>query len=70
MSSIPLEMITLPTQSKQCPVSITTVRKQDRLIISSVVDEHNHDVSPTKSRLIRKNIKLNMKVKRTIALKD
>ncbi|XP_027936364.1 protein FAR-RED IMPAIRED RESPONSE 1-like [Vigna unguiculata] len=49
---------------------MTAVRKQDMWMISSVVDEHNHDVSPTKSRLIRGNRKLNMQVKRTLDLND
>jgi len=70
VSSIPPEMKTLPTQRKQCPARMTAVRKQDMWMISSVVDEHNHDVSPTKSRLIRGNRKLNMQVKRTLDLND
>jgi len=70
VSSIPPEMKTLPTQRKQCPARMIAVRKQDMSMISIVVDEHNHDVSPTKSRLIRGNRKLNMQVKRTFDLND
>ena len=39
-------------------------------MISSVVHEHNHDVSPSKSRPIRGNKKLNMQAKRTLDIND
>jgi len=35
-----------------------------------MVHEHNHDISPTKSRLIRENIRLNLQVKRTLEIND
>jgi len=70
VSSIPPEMKTLPTQRKQCHACIIVVRKQDKWMISSVVHEHNHDVSPSKSRLIRGNRKLNMQAKRTLDIND
>ena len=50
VSSIPPEMKTLPTQRKQCHARIIVVRKEDKWMISSVVHEHNHDVSPSKSK--------------------
>ena len=70
VSSIPPEMRTLPTQTKQCPTRLTVVRNQDRWLISSVIHDHNHEVSPTKSRLIRGNRKLSMQVKKTLELND
>jgi len=70
VSSIPPEMKTLPTQRKQCPACITVVRREDKWMISNVVHEHNHDVSPSKSRLIRGNRKLNMQAKRTLDIND
>ena len=70
VSSIPPEMKTLPTQRKQCHARIIVVRKEDKWMISSVVHEHNHDVSPSKSRLIRGNRKLNMQAKRTLDIND
>ncbi|XP_027932713.1 protein FAR-RED IMPAIRED RESPONSE 1-like [Vigna unguiculata] len=37
---------------------------------SVVVHEHNHDISPTKSRLIRGNRRLNLQAKRTLDIND
>jgi len=70
VSSIPPEIKTQPTQRKQCLERITAIRKQDRWMITSIVHDHNHEVSQTKSRLIRANKKLSMQVKRTFDLND
>jgi len=70
VSSIPPEKRTLPTQTTQCLARLTAERKQDRWLISSVIHDHNHEVSPTKSRLIQGNRKFSMQVKRTLDLND
>jgi len=35
-----------------------------------VVHDHNHDINPTKSRLIRGNKRLNLHAKRTLDIND
>jgi len=70
VSQISPELKTHPTQRRQCPTSLRTVKKPQAWIVSTVVHEHNHDISPTKSRLIRGNIRLNLHAKRTLDIND
>ncbi|KAK7382127.1 hypothetical protein VNO80_00841 [Phaseolus coccineus] len=61
VSSIPTEIKTLPTQANECQARITVGRKEGKWYIMSVIDEHSHDLSPTKSRLFCGNRKLKLK---------
>ena len=70
VSHIPPELKTHPTQTRQCPACLTTVKKPEAWILSTVVHDHNHDISPTKSRLIRENRRLNLQAKRTLDIND
>ena len=36
----------------------------------TMAHDHNHDISPTKSRLIQGNKRLNLQVKRTLEIND
>ena len=70
VSQIPPKLKTHPTQRRQCPVSLTMVRKPQAWIVSAMVHKHNHDISPTKSRLIRRNRRLNLQAKQTLYIND
>ena len=70
MSQIPPELKTHPIQRRQCPTSLIVVKKPQAWIVGAVVHEHNHDISPTKSRLIRGNRRLNLQAKRTLDIND
>ena len=70
MSHIPPELKTHPTQTRQCPACLTVVKKPEAWILSTVVHDNNHDISPTKSRLIRGNRRLNLQAKRTLDIND
>jgi len=59
-----------PLQRKECPASIMVTKGQQTWMITIVVHEHNHEISPTKSRLIRENRRLNLEVKRTFQIND
>jgi len=70
VSNIPPEKKTILTQRKACPARATIVKKKDEWLIKSVVEEHNHHLSPHKSRLVRGNRKINMQAKRVIDIND
>jgi len=68
MSQIPPELKIHLTQREKCPVCITTVKKPQAWIVRIVVHEHNHDISPTKSRLIHGNRRSNLKPREPLIL--
>ena len=70
VSQIQPELKTHPTQKRQCSTCLTTVNKSEAWILSIVVHNHNHDISPTKSRLIRENRRLNLQAQRTLDIND
>ena len=70
MSNIPPEKKTIPTQRKACHARVTAVKKDGQWGIISVVEEHNHHLSPQKSRLVRGNKRINMQAKRVIDIND
>jgi len=70
VSQILLELKTHPTQRKECPTCITTVKKPQAWIVRTVVHEHNDDISPTKSMLIRWNRSLNLQANKTLDIND
>jgi len=66
----PKKKKTIPTQRKGCPTRVTAVKKEGEWLITSVVEEHNHHLSPHKSRLVRGNRKINMQAKIVIDIND
>jgi len=70
VSRIPTETRSILTQANECPARITLTRKEDKWYITTMNEEHSHDLSPTKSRLFRENIIINLGVKRTIDFND
>jgi len=70
VSAIPADMQTQPTQALKCPDRIIVTKKEDKWYITVFVEEHSHDLSPTKSRMFRSNRKINLKVKRTLEMND
>jgi len=70
VSNIPSEKKTIPTQRKACPARVTAVKKERHWFIRSVVDEHNHHLSPQKTRLMCGHTKINMQAKRVIDIND
>ena len=70
VSNIPPKKKTILTQRKACPTRVTAVKKEGEWLIKSVVEEHNHHLSPHKSRLVRGNRKISMQAKRVIDIND
>jgi len=70
VSGIPTERKSLPTQANECPARITLTKKEDKWYITTINEEHSHDLCPTKSRLFQGNKKINLRAKRTIDLND
>ena len=70
VSQILLELKTHPNQRRKCLESLKAVKKPQAWIVSTMVHEHNQDISPTKWRLIRGNRRLNLQAKRTLDIND
>ncbi|XP_014503098.1 protein FAR1-RELATED SEQUENCE 5-like [Vigna radiata var. radiata] len=70
ISSISPEFKTQPNQRNECPTEITVSLKEGRWYVRTVVTEHNHDMCPKNSNLIRGNRKLNMHLKHTLTMND
>ncbi|WVZ04466.1 hypothetical protein V8G54_025272 [Vigna mungo] len=70
ISSISPEFKTQPSQRNECPAGITVSLKEGRWYVGTVVTEHNHDMCPKNSNLIRGNRKLNMHSKHTLTMND
>ena len=71
VSKIPATLKTLPTQVAKCRAKITASKASDDLwSIKSVILDHSHDISPTKSRMYKANKNISLHVKRTIELND
>ncbi|XP_027915202.1 protein FAR1-RELATED SEQUENCE 5-like [Vigna unguiculata] len=70
VSAIPPEKKTLRTQRKNCPAQMTAFKREGKWCIKTLVDEHSHDISPGKSRLIRGNRIISMHAKRTFDIND
>jgi len=70
VSKIPTKSRSIPRRENECPARITLTKKEDKWYITTVNEEHYHDLSPTKSRLFRGNKIINLGVKRTIDLND
>jgi len=49
---------------------MTALKREGKWCIKTLVDEHSHDISPRKSRLIRGNRIINMHAKRTLDIND
>ncbi|XP_068466498.1 protein FAR-RED IMPAIRED RESPONSE 1-like [Phaseolus vulgaris] len=67
---LPSELMTLPTQTNECQARISVAKKDSKWYIMSVIYEHSHDLSPTKSRLFCGNRKISLSAKRTLDLND
>ncbi|WVZ08217.1 hypothetical protein V8G54_021563 [Vigna mungo] len=70
ISSISPDFKTQPSQRNECPAGITVSLKEGRWYVGTVVTEHNHDMCPKNSNLIRGNRKLNMHSKHTLTMND
>jgi len=70
VSAIPADMQTQLTQALNCLARIIVTKKEDKWYITFFVEEHSHDLSPTKSRMFRSNRKINLRVKRTLEMND
>ncbi|XP_027931983.1 protein FAR-RED IMPAIRED RESPONSE 1-like [Vigna unguiculata] len=70
VSNIPPKKKTIPTQRKACPARVTTVKEEGEWLMRSAVEEHNHHLSPHKSKLVCGNRKINMQAKRVIDIND
>ncbi|KAK7368403.1 hypothetical protein VNO80_10428 [Phaseolus coccineus] len=70
ISPLPSEVETLPTLTNECQARISVAKKDSKWYIMSVIYEHSHDLSPTKSRLFRGNRKISLSAKRTLDLND
>jgi len=70
VSGIPPEKKTQRTQRKNCPAQMIALKREGKWCIKTLVDEHSHDISPGKSRLIRGNRIINMHAQRTLDIND
>ena len=69
-SNIPPTLKTNPTKKLDCSAKITVALKKGLWTILSFNSCHNHEISPTKSRLFAGNKKIDMHAQRTILIND
>lgn len=69
-SNIPPILKTNPTKKVDCSAKISVALKEGLWTILSFNSSHNHEISPSKSRLFAANKKLDMHAQRTILIND
>lgn len=59
-----------PSTRQQCPAKVNFYLHGEKFCISSLMLDHNHDVSPSKERHLRCHKKLDLQAKRRLELND